>query len=415
MWHDPDVKKPLDSLAWREHRRGRTLVLGLGLGVPAVCAGAGCVIPLGPTTTGEPVDAMAANDSSTVVTNRDGATGTSIGDASGDGGVPASTGSWKNVTSNLAGTSSECGNLMSLFDKPDEDLVIAGISLHGLWGSRDDGMSWQALGTSDASAMIVNRPTSMVFDPSDKMRLWESGIYNSNGVYVTQNDGMSFQALGTVTHCDLVSVDLTDPNRQTLLVGGHEAAQTLYRSTNGGSSWTNIGGPLPANTNCTLPLVIDSMTHLVGCAGYGGGPTGVWRTVDGGVSWKMMTPNGGASAPLLASDGTIYWASTGSNGLIRSTDKGVTWSEPMGANVITSVHPIELPNGIIASLGMNYVMVSSNKGQTWEPATSQMPITPVGVVYDAYRKAFFIWYFTCGFNGPVPVPNDAIQRFDSIY
>ena len=38
------------------------------------------------------------------------------------------------------------------------------------------------------------------------------------------------------------------------------------------------------------------------------------------------------------------------------------------------------------------------------------PFEPVGVVYSRYRKAFYIWHFSCGFDPPPPVPADAIMR-----
>ncbi len=39
------------------------------------------------------------------------------------------------------------------------------------------------------SDVIMNRPTSMVFDPTDPNRWWESGNYNGGGVYRTDDAG----------------------------------------------------------------------------------------------------------------------------------------------------------------------------------------------------------------------------------
>jgi len=44
-----------------------------------------------------------------------------------------SQGNWVNVTSNLAGMASECGNMTYVSAKPNEDLVIAGVAQRGLW------------------------------------------------------------------------------------------------------------------------------------------------------------------------------------------------------------------------------------------------------------------------------------------
>ena len=55
-------------------------------------------------------------------------------------------------------------------------------------------------------------------------------------------------------------------------------------------------------------------------------------------------------------------------------------------------------------------------GSTWTTVTAALPYQDaVGLVYSAQQKAFFIWHQTCGFGGPVPVPADAIMRFDFDY
>lgn len=368
----------------------------------------GCVIPI--STASPSADAGADAGDGSVGT-------TTAGD---EGGASVPTGSWSSVAANLAGMPSQCGNMSYVSAKPDEDLLIAGIALDGLWASRDGGGSWQALGPgSDASAPITNRTSSIVYDPQDTTRYWESGIYNAGGVYETTDDGATFIELGDVHHCDLVSIDFTDPNRQTLLAGGHEQSQTLYRSTDGGMTWSPVGGSLPPNTNCTFPLVIDVQTHLVGCGGYGGGATGVYRTTDGGSTWTSTTTLGGTNAPLVASDGSIYWSSAGATGLARSTDQGQTWSSVVASpNVLGSYTPIELPDGRIATIGPSsgtqYVLVSADHGVTWSPASAALPssYSPVGVAYSSQRKAFFVWHFTCATTqGNDPVPSDAVISF----
>jgi hypothetical protein len=242
---------------------------------------------------------------------------------------------------------------------------------------------------------------------------------------VTTDDGATWAELGNIMHTDLLSVDFSDRERKTLVAGGHEQSQTLYRSKNGGNDWTNIGAVLPENTNCTFPLVFDSQTYLVGCGGYGGGKSGVLRTTDAGKTWKWVTTSGGGTAPLLASDGAVYWASPNNAGLTRSDDKGVTWTDVVGTNVVTTDRPIELPDGRIAIMGSNDVLISANRGVTWAPATAALPNTPkdmkgmeslYGVVYSAQRKAFYVWHNSCtSFSAPVYVPADGVMRFDFDY
>lgn len=324
-------------------------------------------------------------------------------------------GSWTNTTSNLAGVQSECGNLSFVSAKPDEDLLIAGVAQAGLWSSQDGGDSWQALGTGTGSDAIINRTSAIVYDPADTHRFWESGTYNLGGVYETKDDGLTFKWLGGIGHDDLVSIDFSDPDRKTLLAGGHEMPQTLSRSTDGGAHWAPIGSELPPATNCTTPLIIDAQTYLVGCGGLEGGVTGIYRSTDSGTSWTSVTTAGGTGAPLWASDGSIYWASANNGGLVRSTDQGQSFTQVVGAGVLKSLSPVELPDGKIAAVGSNAVLVSSDQGTTWTAISPALPYNDVvGLAYSAAQKAIYIWHFTCG-APPIQVPADAVMKFPFDY
>jgi hypothetical protein len=374
----------------------------------------------GPASDAGAGDSGQSSDAAAVDSGRDSSTAPDTGtlgseaDAGNIATPPPPQGSWINATGNLAGLDSECGNMSSVTAKPDEDMLIAGVALRGLWSSTDNGTSWHALGTGAGSASITNRPVRLVFDPMSPKTYYEAGLYNDKGVYLTQDDGLTFAALGDISAIDVVSVDFTDPERKTLLAGGHEQEQKLYRSTDRGTTWTPVGSTLPAKTNCSFPLVIDAQTHLVGCAGYGGGPTGIYRTANGGQTWMSKTTSGGAGAPLVATDGSIYWSSANNAGMVRSTDSGQTWTEVVGSGVLVSSTPIELPDGRLAALSNDAVVVSADHGKTWRAVTTKPPITAVGLTYSKQRKAFFVSYFSCMFP-TAKVPSDAIMRFDYDY
>jgi len=321
-------------------------------------------------------------------------------------------GTWFNATGNLAGMSSECGNLSYLSARPGSGTLIAGVAQRGLWASDDAGMTWTRLGGGAGSATITNRTGLIVYDPKTPQRFWEAGIYNSNGVYRTDDGGATFVALGDAHHDDGVSVDFSDAARRTLLAGGHEMAQTLYRSADGGATWTNVGANLPASAGkCNAPLVLDAQTHLVGCWDWDGSG-GISRTTDGGQTWSRVYPSGVSSAqPLAATDGAIYFALSGGRGLVKSTDGGATWTELGSAGgALGSTSPVQLPDGAIATAGSSGVMVSRDGGSTWSAATPALPYAPWGLAYSTGHHAFFVWHFSCG-TGDIPVPADAIMGF----
>ena len=214
-------------------------------------------------------------------------------DASGalEGGAPAPdggsgnppSGKWINVTNNLAGlpTHAPCGNLSSMCQVPGKDEIIVAVAnggsispKGGLWSSTDGGASWSHMGTRPGSDLIDNNPYAITFDPENPDIFWESGQYGKWGVYKTIDGGKTFHHLALPAYTSQTSVDFTDPERKTLVVGSVEISNTVWKSSDGGLTWTNIGANLPAGTNfSTDPVVIDANTYLVVCSGWGREPT----------------------------------------------------------------------------------------------------------------------------------------------
>jgi photosystem II stability/assembly factor-like uncharacterized protein len=263
------------------------------------------------------------------------------------------------------------------------------------------------LGTGSGSDTIINRPSWISYDPTNPAIFWESGIYNSNGAYQTTNGGNTFHHLGSVTHDDFISVDFSDPQRKTMLVGGHEQSQSVWKSTDSGQTWTNIGLNLPSGTGFSSdPLLINAQTYVVNTdTSWGGGTPGIYRTTNGGVTWTKVSSIDVSDPPLVTANGTIYWSSGGS--LAKSTDQGVTWTL-VGSGLTSNIHPIELPDGRIVSVAGTRLVISADGGSTWSPIGPALPYSPWGIVYSVTRKAFFIWTLDCG---SVVLP-DAIERLD---
>ena len=311
---------------------------------------------------------------------------------------------WENVTGNLANMPSECGNLTIVVATPCSPQVVAGVALKGLWQTTDGGETWEALGTGEASAIITNRPSSIVHDPEHADAFWVSGIYNGAGIYKSTDVGVTLEQLGEIGHNDLVSVDFADPERKTLLAGGHEQKQTLHRSVDGGETWTNVGANLPASSHfSSYPLVIDAQAHLVGTCGWGDGTCGIWRTADGGASFGQVSDLPAQAAPLWASDGAIYWP-LGDGTLAKSSDGGESFSQL--STSLALLTPVELPDGRLVSMRDGKLAISSDGAESWSPIGEPLPYQPAGLTYSAATRTFYIWHWDCG---GVVLP-DAIQR-----
>jgi photosystem II stability/assembly factor-like uncharacterized protein len=318
--------------------------------------------------------------------------------------APFANEAWVNVTGNLAYKPSECGNLTLVSPVPSSQALIAGVAGRAFWVGTD-GKTWARLTkTTTASDTISNRPSALVFDPTDPNVFWESGIYGEladGGIYKTTDGGKTFRRLGNIRHNDHVSVDFSDPERQTLLAGGHEQAQTVHLSTDGGKTWTNVGGGIPATAGQTThPLALNAYTFLVNATGNG--PGGIFKSENAGQTWRRVSNVGPAGAPLRTSNGTILWMTTGR--ALRSTDAGSTWTA--SGDGLLAVTPVELPDRKLVAVGESSLVISSDGGGTWQPVGPDLPYAPQGLAYSAERKSFLIWRGNCSDH----VPPDAIME-----
>ena len=198
-----------------------------------------------------------------------------------------------------------------------------------------------------------------------------AGIYNGGGVYKTTDNGQTFKQVGNISHNDSVSIDFSDPERKTLLAGFHETNGKVWKSTDGGTTWTTLS-TLPGGAGfCTATLVVSATNLLVGCAGGG-----VYHSTDGNA-WNQVGNKGVAHQPLLATDGTIIGPDPTGDSTSAPT-MGHPLRRVADANLAApdSV-PAELPDGRVAIVGKDHLQISSDKGVTWKPMGIPYPTAGV--------------------------------------
>jgi photosystem II stability/assembly factor-like uncharacterized protein len=248
-------------------------------------------------------------------------------------------------------------------DSPDRpDVVWAGAEPHSLWRSTDGGSSFELVrGLHDHP----HRPTwqpggggaavhTVLPDPaSDRVTI----AMSAGGVYVSEDRGESWtprnrgigaefmpEPLPEYGQCvHKVAVDAGDPDR--LYAQNHGG---VYRSDDGGASWTDIRHNLPSEFG--FPVVVDpappGTAYLFPIEDAGArwpvdGHARVWRTRDEGASWE---PLGEGRLPddyrvavmrdaMCADEWGARGATTGlyfggrNGGVWASPDEGASWQE----------------------------------------------------------------------------------------
>jgi photosystem II stability/assembly factor-like uncharacterized protein len=315
-------------------------------------------------------------------------------------------GEWVPVTGNLVGLSSECGNVR-IDSQPSQDLLVASVARNGLWSLTPGTDEWTALGAGGEP--IRNRTAGILADPDDPNRYWQSGNYGDVGVYRTDDRGQSFRQLGTINHLDYVGVDFSDPERRTLLAGTHENS-VLYRSTDGGETWSEVT-TLPDGIGfAAAPWVVDTNTYLL--ATHNGDADGIFRSVDAGATWTRVFDGAGVVGMPVVHDGKISWLMELGGGLVTSDDDGETWTAAPanGAIAVVALQLVALPDGSLATISNDHVIRTTDDGATWQPVGPPVPYPPQGIAYSAGEETFYVSRYDCNFTDDNPVPPDGILR-----
>lgn len=97
-----------------------------------------------------------------------------------------------------------------------------------------------------------------------------------------------------------------------IVVGGSTGAPRVYRTTDGGATFTNVTGNI-TGPELYAGCMVDATTFLVG---DGAGNATMWRTSNAGVNWSVVVTTGGTGGFFNG----IVKASLGGNFIIAQSD-----------------------------------------------------------------------------------------------
>ncbi|MGH8399163.1 MAG: hypothetical protein ACRETA_13105, partial [Gammaproteobacteria bacterium] len=264
----------------------------------------------------------------------------------------------------------------------NQNVIYIGTAGGGVWRTRDGGATWTPLFDRQL-ALGIGEPGALAIDPN-----------NTDIIYAGTSQRV---ILGT---------------GNSAFFGPPDSSQALFKSTDGGNSWIQLGSGFPSgNTGNARNLFLgqdinvvivdpaDSNTLYLSCF------SGVFRSTDGGQNWTAGTGVVGDARSLVLDTSTpvgsrILYTGISGKGAFQSTDGGQTWTQilsgstpavaaaigpaPKGFNkVIIAIPPPTSPpnpggvqvlyvslsgtNGANDPVG---VFLSTNQGVTWTQQTA---------------------------------------------
>lgn len=262
----------------------------------------------------------------------------------------------------------------------------------GIFRTTNGGAQWTSLPHFPTTA--VGSATVIAVDPVASETIY-AGL--SDQLLATVDGGQTWARIdGPGFHGWRIDQIAIDPNApHTLYVAAAElstGAAGLFRSDDGGASWTSASSGLPSGKRAIALAVPPAASGAVYVAPLG---AGVFSSFDGGVHWRALD-DGVAQASALAFDATssdtLYavgaaaGAPTGtSTGVFRSDDGGESWqlrSKGIGAYELEAVlvDPKVSSTLYVRSLYQG-ILKSTDAGRSWQPINDGLgaPGTPVVV------------------------------------
>jgi Big-like domain-containing protein len=225
--------------------------------------------------------------------------------------------------------------------------ITVNVVLGGIWTAQGPGPSLGG-GTERVTPNneVVGAIHAVAAHPTDANILYVGGV--NSGIWRTGNATAASPNWTPLTDnfpslsISALEFDPTDATRRTLVAGigrfssfGRSGGPLtgLLRTTDGGDNWTQISHPVVANQNISGVAARGSTLLASGNATFAGINGGLFRSIDGGVTWVTVSGSGGLPAggvfDLVGVPGpgnlNRFYVSVQRTGIFRSDDGGANW------------------------------------------------------------------------------------------
>jgi photosystem II stability/assembly factor-like uncharacterized protein len=241
----------------------------------------------------------------------------------------------------------------------DSSTYYFGAAAGGVWKTTDGGNQWLPIFDHEPIASIG----AIAVAPSDPNVIYvgtgeaciRGDISYGNGVYKSVDAGKSWTHIGLddTRHIGRLVIDPHNPDIVLVAALGHaygpNADRGIFRSADGGKTWQKV--LYQDDKTGAIDVAFDpSNSHILFATLWQGGRTpwglnsggpgsGIYKSSDGGITWKKLDGKGLPSGPLgrigisvSGGDSNRVYAmiEAEEGGLYRSDDSGDTWQRVTG-------------------------------------------------------------------------------------
>ncbi len=247
-------------------------------------------------------------------------------------------------------------------DPLDSNTVYAGTYSAGIFKSTDGGSKWVPANVGLANQSVRNIAINSR-DPRILYTGTDSGLFKStDGARSWSDTGVSDGFIWAT------AISSTNPEIVFACSGKFvpygDPINNLYRSSNGGETWTAVTNGLPAGN--IGPLALDSTNDAVV---YVVVSNRLFRSRDSGSTWSEIGSGSisGSLASVLVDPtaaGVVYLA-TYTNGIFKSSDAGDAWAPSNQGLTSSYIRTIVANQSTLYAVSDSAIFRSDDRGTTW--------------------------------------------------
>jgi len=291
------------------------------------------------------------------------------------------------------------------FAVPDIDtsIIYAAVGPSGLWKSEDSGITWvpsfDREATVSVGAVAVSQSNPDIVWVGTGEATARNSVAPGDGVYKSEDGGKTWKKMGLeeTRFISRIIVDPTNPDIVYVAAQGHlwgpNEERGVYKTLDGGRTWEKI---LYINPDTGIAdLAIDfSNNKILYAAAWdhrrlpyyfrsGGEGSGLYKTTNGGDTWKKLTSGlpsgiyGRIGIGVSRSNPNVVYAliENKDGGLFRSEDKGETWKRACDKRTYDRINfrpfyysrlTVDPNNDLVVYVYSGSCYVSKDGGKTFE-------------------------------------------------